>query len=255
MQSRGNSRGCLRFTFLGVPTTIYPSSWLMLLILGSSVGGAQMDILPTLIFVVVGMFILLVHEYGHAFTGIALGGGSAVVEIASLGGMTYSSCPPGSRFRQLITVLAGCGATLLLAVLGGAVMALQLGVAPLKGAVYALCMPLSFAVSPELEAWCFQPIFEQLSGGGIGYFNYLCYHTLFVVSVWWSLYNLLPIMPMDGGKALLFLTNSIRFTAIVGLTLSVILFAVGLVQFNVFALLISAYFVWLNWRYIRLSKR
>ena len=254
MHSFEHRAGSLSFTFFGVPTVIRPSSWLMLLILGSGVGSARVDIMPMLVFVVAGMLCLLVHEYGHAFSCRALGGGSSAVEIASLGGVTVSSYPPSTRRGHLLMVLAGPGASLLIAVLAGAVLGLYTGVAPLKGVVYALTAPLPFDPPREMQEWCYIPIWSQLHALDVSLFAITCYHTLFFVSVWWSLFNLLPIFPMDGGKALLLYTDNPRLTGMVGLTVAILLGVWGLTQGLIFTVLICAWFVWINWQYIRLSR-
>ena len=110
--------GCISFTLAGVPTLIRPSVWLVLLVLGSA-GSANFSIVPPLVFMVMGVLCLLVHEYGHAFSCRALGGGESIVELGSLGGVTYSSYPPPTRATHIIMVLAGPGASLLLGLLGG----------------------------------------------------------------------------------------------------------------------------------------
>lgn len=255
MHSFEHSRGSLAFTFFGVRTVIRPSSWLMLLILGSGVGGAGMEVLPTLIFMAAGMLCLLVHEYGHAFCGRAMGSGSAAVEIASLGGVTVTDYPPRTRMGQLLTVLAGPGASLLLAALAGASMSLQLGAPLVKGVVYALTLPLPFDTLPELAEWCYLPVYRLIQAGGMSYPTLECYHTLFFVCVWWSIFNLLPILPMDGGKALMLTTNNVRLTAMVGLTVSILLGVWALTQLHIFTLLLSAWFIWLNLQYVRAARR
>lgn len=251
MHSFEHSPGSISFTFFGVPTIIRPSSWLMLLVLGSGFGSAQLDMQPTLVFVAAGMLCLLVHEYGHAFCGRAMGGGSSAVEIASLGGVTVSSYPPRSRAGQLLMVLAGPGASLLLAALAAVVMSLHLGVSPLHALVYAFTSPLPFDMPHELQVWCYRPIGMQLLATSMPPFVFLCYNMLFIVCVWWSIFNLLPIFPMDGGKTLLLITRNERLTGMVGITAAVLLGVWGLTQGRVFTLLICAWFVWINYQYVR----
>lgn len=255
MNTPEHTRGCIQFTFFGVPTMIRPSSWLMLLVLGSGFGQMKQDIMPTLIFVAAGMLCLLVHEYGHAFTGRALGSGSATVEIASLGGVTAFTHPPKTRPGHLLMVLAGPGASLLLATVVAVGMSLQLGVEPLKGVVYALTVPLPFGVPQELAEWCYRPVLMGFHTAGVGALTIKCYHTLYFVAVWWSLFNLLPIHPMDGGKALLLATANLRLTCMVSITVAALLGVWGLTQLSIFTLLISAWFVWINWRYLSLLRR
>lgn len=254
MHSFEHRPGSLSFTFFGVPTVIRPSSWLMLLILGSGVGGASINLQPALIFVAAGMLCLLVHEYGHAFSCRALGGGSSAIEIASLGGVTVSSYLPKTRTGHLLMVLAGPGASLLMAVLVGVVLSLHTGVAPVKGVMYALTSPLPFDPPREMLEWCYIPIWSQFRALDVSHFTITCYHMLFFVSVWWSLFNLLPIFPMDGGQALMLYTDNQRLTSVVGLITAILLGVWGLSQGLIFTVLICAWFVWINWQYIRPTR-
>ena len=210
--------------------------------------------MPLLIFIVVGMLCLLVHEYGHAFSCRALGGGSSEVEINSMGGVTKSSYPPATRRGHLLMVLAGPGASLFMAVLVGVVLSLYTGVAPLKGVVYAFIAPLPFDPPRELLEWCYIPIWSQIRALDMSPFAITCYHTLFFVSVWWSIFNLLPIIPMDGGKALYLCTNNIRLTGMVGFTTAILLGVWGLTQGLIITVFFCAWFVWLNWQFMRSSR-
>lgn len=253
MNSSQNTRGSISFTFFGVPTVIHPSSWLVLLVLGSGVGQI-MTLTPILIFTLIGMISLLAHEYGHAFTGLALGGGPCKVEIASMGGVTIYSYPPPTRLRRFATTLAGPAATFLLAVLGSLVMSVHLGVPAAKTLVFALTDPLPFNMPQDLLEWSYLPIIDSIRAGHIGKFGIMCYQLLFSVSVWWGLFNLMPIFPLDGGKLLYHLTNNMRLVGTVGVAVALALGVWGLTNGMIFTLLICAWFVWYNWQLIRISR-
>lgn len=254
MHSANHPSGRISFTFFGVPTTIHPSSWLVLLILGSGMGSSQLDFSSALIFVVVGMLCLLVHEYGHAFIGRAMGGGRAEVEIASLGGVTTCAYPPRTRMGHLLMVLAGPGASLMLAVLGGVVLGLHLGVPVQKGVCFALTFPLPFDMPEEFMEENYVPVLLGIREHALGYLASKCYFTLFFVSVWWSIFNLLPIFPMDGGKALYLISDDKRLTGAIGLITAIILFVWALCEKMFFTDLICAWFAWINWNFMRQAR-
>lgn len=248
------SSGSLSFSFLGVPTVIRPSSWLVLLALGSGFN-ARFDLSEALAFVIAGMLCLLVHEYGHALSCRALGGGPSTVEIASLGGVTKFSYPPRTRLGYILMTLAGPGASLALGILGGVVLGLHIGVEPMRGMAFSLLFPLPNDLLPdELALWCYQPVIQALREGIISGFALTCYSTLFIVCVWWSIFNLLPIFPMDGGKTLYLIIKDQRMTSYVGLTVCVLLSVWCIVQGRVFTLIIFGWLMWINWQFIRLSR-
>ena len=243
--------GCISFTLAGVPTLIRPSVWLVLLVLGSA-GSANFSIVPPLVFMVMGVLCLLVHEYGHAFSCRALGGGESIVELGSLGGVTYSSYPPPTRATHIIMVLAGPGASLLLGLLGGFTLGLLVGAVP-AGIGYSILMPLSFLIPIESPTWIgpLLPVLNAFETGELTSFAFLCYNTLFYVCVWWTLFNLLPIFPLDGSKTLFLITNSSRITGSVGLIVSLAAFLFCLTSSLFFTAFICAYFAYLNYQYLR----
>lgn len=253
MEQFPHQPGSIYFTFFGVPTIIRPSSWLVLAILGSGFGSHELDIAAMLTFVVAGMLCLLSHEYGHAFVGRACGSGDSVVEIASMGGVTMTGYPPRTRLGNILMTLAGPGASLLLAAVAAIVMSLQLGVQPLKCIVFALTEPLPWSMPMDLNIWLL-PIYQSIMSGAMSEFALLSYLTLFSVCVWWSIFNLLPVFPLDGGRVLYLLTNNTRLTSMVGVTVSALLCVWCLTSGRIFTLFICACLLWVNWQQLRLSR-
>lgn len=252
MQRFEPSPGSIAFSLGGIPTIIRPTSWLVLLILGSSgSSSAMLDIVGTLIFVAMGMLCLLVHEYGHAFSCRALGGGESVVEIASLGGVTISSYPPRTRMGHILMILAGPGASLALGLLGGLALGVQIGDVA-GGLLAAVYLPLSalLPTSDLLMEHFMYPLYQA----GLSHFVLECYFTLFFVCMWWSIFNLLPIFPLDGGKSLYLLTNNARLTSTVGVVVSILLCLWGLISGNMFNAFLCAYLVYVNWQYMKSNR-
>ena len=247
-----SDQGCIQFTLAGTPTIIRPSSWLVLLILGSA--GPHFNITHTLLFVVAGMLCLLVHEFGHALSCRALGGGPSTVEIASMGGVTRSAYPPPTRIGQLLMVLAGPGASLLLGLLGGLALGLQVGNA-MSGIVYSLYMPLSSLLPTSAQLTeAIMPILIEGYRGGLSEFAFIAYNSLFCVCIWWTLFNLLPIIPLDGSKALNLITRNPGLVCRIGLVTAVLLLVMCLTRAMVFNAFICATLAYTNWQYLRLSR-
>ncbi len=247
-----NERATLHFRLCGIPVTIYPISWIFLFFLG---GGLRMDsgdqLADTLLFVVAGMLCLLVHEMGHALTGRQLTGSLPVIEIAGLGGLTYTPRPPQTRPGYFLYVFAGPFASLLLGVVGGLLFGLRMG-HPLEGICISLAAPLSLDINQELLMHVHEAGFHHLELG--------FYLQLFWVCMWWSLFNLLPIYPLDGSKLLGTLLGNMRVACMAGLGFSALLLA----AFVAWALVgdgswinacIVGYLAYINYQCLRAERR
>ncbi|HWE38628.1 MAG TPA: site-2 protease family protein [Isosphaeraceae bacterium] len=120
------------------------------------------DLRDILLFVLCAFISILVHEYGHGLTARAFGY-SASITLYGMGGLCYSEAERQTPWQRVTVLAAGPGIQLLLA----------------AGLFYgwrALGMP-------ELG-----PI-----GGRIWW-------DLIIISLFWAIFNLLPIWPMDGGQ-------------------------------------------------------
>lgn len=238
------TRGTIRFQLFGIPVFISPFSWVILALLG---GGLHMtdssDLSRILIFVVVGMVVLLTHEFGHALTGRALGGEPHAIVVEGLGAVTHST-PPRSRWGYFAMVLAGPLATLIPAIAMGFVLGLQIGVNPLASITYALLWPLPFVETPE---WV-QIAFLSASGPIGSDFMKLIYATTFQISVWWCLFNLLPILPLDGGHLLATLFPNRRVVCLTGMLLSIAMVIWAFTFGGIFLIMLFGYFGYINFQ-------
>lgn len=239
------SRGSLCFCLFGIPIVISPFSWLILAVLG---GGLDMndagDLSNILIFVAAGMLALIIHELGHALVGRALGGAVYGIAIQGLGAATYSR-PPAGKWPYFLMVLAGPLATLLPALVAGFVLGLQTCGNPVAGIVMAYTLPLGIA-PPD---WVREALLE---GDGVPTpFAATLYMQTFRVSVWWCIFNLLPILPMDGGHLLDTLYSNRRVVRGIGIALSSLFAVWALGNGYVFMLMLFVYFAYINIKMIK----
>lgn len=109
-----------------------------------------------------GFFSILVHELGHALAGRKFGVRNPEIVLHGMGGVAIF---PGARFTRkesFLTTFAGPGIQIILGII-------------------AFVLSVRFADVPVLN-------------------NFLV--TLCLISIFWAVLNLFPIMPMDGGQML-----------------------------------------------------
>lgn len=137
---------------------------LALILLINGRGGPQ-AILASLIIAAVAFVSLIAHELGHAFAVRKLGYGSSQIVLGGLGGVCKWYGRP-TRGDSIRIALAGPAASL---ALGALALAVYL---PLKPAVDTI-MPLRVLLLAAV-----------------------------FLNILWGVFNLLPVFPMDGGRAL-----------------------------------------------------
>lgn len=175
----------LRFSVGDIPVRVHPLFWLIALLLGST--GALATI-PIWIFVV--FVSILIHELGHALAFRFYGIRSQIV-LHAMGGLTIPEASPWgtgwanvspSPKQEIVISLAGPFAGFTFAILvmvavtvsGGSLLTSRLfGILPL---------PLT-AVMP-------------FGGNLLSVFVTM----LLFVNVFWGIFNLLPVFPLDGGQ-------------------------------------------------------
>jgi Zn-dependent protease len=147
---------------LGIPTKIDPSFWVLSFFIASSRGFN----LPLLVEWVAVVFVsVLFHELGHALVGRRFGL-SPQITLYSMGGLTsWSEAKEISPAKNLAISLAGPAAGFLL---GG----------------------ICFVVGPALL------------GAAPSNLPTTAYRDLIWVNIGWGIFNLLPILPLDGGHVL-----------------------------------------------------
>jgi stage IV sporulation protein FB len=165
------------FSLLNIPVRVHWMFWLMCLILGTSGGNQSWK--PVVLWTLAVFVSVLVHEMGHALYMRALG----VQPWITLYGMGGLASHGGRRFppsTQILVSLAGPVAGFLFA---------ALVVALIKLSGYEIEFQFGW---PDLVAW-------QFGGFTNRGMLELC-HDLLSVNIWWGILNLLPILPLDGGR-------------------------------------------------------
>jgi Zn-dependent protease len=154
----------LSFPLGKIPVHIHVSFFIMTFLLGA--GMSTTDLRITMLWIVIVLVSVLLHELGHALMGIAFGL-SPQIDLHGMGGTTswtergkqHLSAP-----KKIAISLAG----------------------PLVGIVIGKSIQI-LAESGRLTL-------SPMASVGIG--------MVVVVNLWWGLLNLLPILPLDGGNVM-----------------------------------------------------
>lgn len=158
--------GALRFRLFGFPVEIQIGFWILALIIGLRPGRPWTDAVQWLGIIFVS---IMVHELGHAFAARAYGQSPSIV-LHMLGGVTsWSATEDLGKKRRILVTLAGPGAGFALGLIA-----------------YGTLLVASKIVgsAPKDAAWV-----EVLA-------------LLAFANVFWSVINLLPVLPFDGGQVL-----------------------------------------------------
>ena len=166
----------LRFQFLGIPFVVAPYFWFLSAFLGSSLlaGNPEHGTLLLLVWVACVFVSIVVHELGHALAARRYGLAPSI-ELAGMGGLT--SFPGGAltRAQHIAVVCAGPAAGL----------TLWLVVKVFRGRVGDLGL---------------SPFLDGDTPGSLAANEALRF--LLQINLWWTVFNLLPVLPLDGGQIL-----------------------------------------------------
>lgn len=175
----------LRFSVADIPVRVHPLFWLIALLLGST---GDLVTIPVWIFVV--FVSVLIHEMGHALAFRFYGIRSQIV-LHAMGGLTIPEATPWgagwasvapSPKQEIVISLAGPFAGFTFAIL------VMLGVTVSGG---ALLTSRLFGILPL-------PLTAIMPFGGNLLSIFLT--MLLFVNVFWGIFNLLPVFPLDGGQ-------------------------------------------------------
>ena len=219
----------IRFTLFGVQVSIHPTLWLTLAILGRAYMVSNLvELMSALLFIIAAFVVLLMHEMGHALVGRRLGGGAPSVSLAWLGGDCTNETARLTRMQGVVMTAAGPLASLVVGLVTCLILCLYVGD---FGLASVLSVGFAFGVMPAEVLMAYPPL-------AMFFFFYLI-----EVSFWWTILNMLPIFPLDGGQIMQGLMKSRVQMHAISLTVAIVLslaFAVlGLWLLSIFMILLA----------------
>jgi Zn-dependent protease len=209
----------IRFHIFGIPVTVQPFFWITMALIGGAISiDSKEGMIRLLFFITAGFISILVHELGHALTAMKFGARVEIV-LEAFGGYAAYSGARITRGRGAMITAAGPALQM---VLGG------LGIALLK-AVPA--MP----ENARMFVWL-----------------------LVIISFFWAILNLLPVLPMDGGRLVEAALGPARMrtTLMISLVTAIVVAVLGLLYTPSLLLpVMMGYFGWLSWQALRQARR
>ncbi len=182
----------LRFTIFGIPVVVEPWFWVIMALLGGGLDALQRnypaDYIGVVMFMMAGFISVLVHELGHALVGWKRGGGQVWIRLWALGGLAHQQGGRLDRKNKCFMILAGPGAGLILA---GLSMIAVFVIFPFPESAQRLLLYLTYTNIFHQEMLTIFPDNRPI----YGFLNSLIW-----VNVWWSILNLIPLYPLDGGQ-------------------------------------------------------
>ncbi|MBK1789942.1 site-2 protease family protein [Persicirhabdus sediminis] len=212
----------VEFRLFGIPVRVEPAFWFTIGIIGFlyTSNSPHNALLMMALFVLAAFVSILVHEMGHALA-IKFFKYPTRVVLSSFGG--YATFPPNvlSRMQSFLVTLAG--------------PAVQLAL----GLSILYFVPAINKFTPE--------------GAMINYF----FLYLMGVSIIWSLFNLMPIFPMDGGHLLAAILGPKRqkLVFIIGIVIACGLGCLALFQYKeIYIAMFMGLFAYQNFQLLKQLK-
>jgi stage IV sporulation protein FB len=210
----------LRFRLFGIPFEISPYFWLGSILLGGlGRDFTSKDALLRLAVWVGCVFVSIVaHELGHALVGRRYGARPQVV-LHGMGGVTFLPGAYFTRGRSILVSLAG----------------------PAFG----------FALFFLVQIFIRTVDLQMLNPGSLG--NYLLVLSLIYLSFingFWTLFNLLPILPLDGGQVCRDVLGPSRFhiTRLIGATVGAIICVLAAMNGQIFIAIFLGFLAYSNFK-------
>jgi stage IV sporulation protein FB len=215
-----HSRRMVRFSIFGIPVLVHPFFWVTLALIGGALkANSPSAILGLCLFVLAGFISLLIHEIGHALMARKFGAHSEIV-LQAFGGFAAYSGVRLSRPQGFAVTAAGPAVQILL------------------GIILFIIIPRLPTISP---------------------YGHDFLVILMGISFIWALLNLLPVLPLDGGRLLDSILGPKRFRITLWTTVIVAL-AIAITSLIIFPkeILLPIFmgmFAWQAWQALRENRR
>lgn len=186
----------LRFRLLGIPVRVHPLFWLVMLLLGS--GSGRIDLTSAAVFIVVAFVSVLVHEMGHGVASRAVGNEPIGIVLYAMGGFCQFEARRQTTGERLFVLLMGPGAGFALLGLVLAFLNARYKIQPLDAlALIGVDHVLSYLGARSGSAMTAVMQLGMFHGSA----HFQAIYALLYINLWWGVFNLFPIWPLDGGQA------------------------------------------------------
>ncbi|MGB0776333.1 MAG: metalloprotease, partial [Akkermansiaceae bacterium] len=143
------------------------------------------------VWMVICFISILAHELGHALTGIKYGGGKTWIKLWAMGGLAYNQGGRFTRNTRALMILAGPGAGFCIFLLTVAFMHIK--------------WPDGVGLEILWKTMILNQSWVEVSAAGRAAARadltlVRILETIVRINLWWSIINLLPIHPLDGGQ-------------------------------------------------------
>ena len=228
----------LRFRLLGIPVRVHPFFW----VAAAFIGFRERNIPLTLLNGGCVFLSIMVHEYGHGLMAKAFRFSPSIV-LHGLGGLCFSEAERQTLRQRLAVLICGPGAGFALFGLVILVGWLVLGIPPRDSLALV-----------RIGSGSDETVFVGLGKSE----NLLeAYGFLLLINLWWGIFNLAPVWPLDGGQitgVLLSMANrreGMRWTHIISLVTAGILAVVAYQWGNTFMAIFFALFALTNFQILQ----
>ena len=229
----------VRFTLFGVPVEIQPWFWLTTAMLsgGLSTNSNPDSFKRMLFFIFAAAISVLVHEFGHALTGRRLGGGRPRIVLWAMGGLAYSEGARLTKWGRFWMVAAGPGAGFLLLIAVYFVMAIGFGpddaTKLLASSLFGMKAYLSGPTMDFYESH--RPLFWLVD-------------SFLWINFWWGVLNLLPVLPLDGGRITELFVRPQKRAYQIGIVAAIAMVAWACFQGRLFTIVFFGYLAYQNYQ-------
>ena len=234
----------LDFKLFKIPVRIEPWFLVMGFFLGGGFGiTSREDFLMILLWIIVLLVSILVHELGHALTSRKMTGVTPSIKLWGMGGLAYPNTQLNQKQSFWVTwagPLAGLGFFGLIVLTCCTVYGIAVG----TDLTMFLLFPSTginretFTVLAEMN----KPVWFMLN-------------KLLWVNLWWSLINLLPVFPLDGGQIYASIEKSPKKVLIVGIVTGALVAIAGFfILHRIFIAILFGYLAFQNYKRLQHLK-